>query len=130
MRGLVLAIVGTCLVWPAQAAEPAPWVCDDAPNNAAHIQCADREFKKHDAELNRVYRQLLAQTDNTPEAAYGPPPRAALKQSQRAWLMFRDTNCHWDATTFYGGSQQAVIRISCLAIATRDRVDALKERLN
>jgi uncharacterized protein YecT (DUF1311 family) len=117
-------------LFPAHAAEPAPWVCDDAPNNAVHIQCADREFRKHDAELNKIYRQLLVQADNELEPGYGPPPRAALEQAQRAWLTFRDADCHWNATAFYGGTQQSVLRISCLAVATRDRVEELRARLN
>ena len=129
MRNLFCALAGALLILPAAAAEPTPWVCDNAPNNAEHVRCADREFKKHDAELNQVYDQLLRQSDDRPEPGYGPPPREALKQSQRAWLSFRDTNCHWKATTFYGGTQQAVIRSSCLALATRDRVDELKAEL-
>ena len=129
MHRLIAAITAAFFIVPAQAADPAPWVCDDAPNNAAHIQCADREFKKHDAELNKVYNQLLRQADNEAEPGYGPPPREALLQAQRAWLTFRDANCHWKATTFYGGSQQAVIRVSCLALATRDRVEELKDSL-
>lgn len=129
MRSLLYAVAGTLFTLPAYAVEPAPWVCDNAPNNAQHIRCADAEFKKHDAELNQVYDRLLRQLDSKPEPGYGPPPREALILSQRAWLAFRDTNCNWNATTFYGGTQQAVIRVSCLALATKDRVDELNARL-
>lgn len=126
MRSQFVGLAALFLILPAQGDELAPWVCDSARNNAEHIQCADREFKKYDADLNKVYNQLLAQADGRPEPGYGPPPLEALKQSQRAWLVFRDSNCHWKATSFYGGTQQAVIRVSCLALATQARVDELR----
>lgn len=104
------------------------WVCDSSANNAEHVQCADREFHKYDAELNQVYGVLAkaALGDNKLQHGYGPPPFNALRDAQRAWIAFRDTNCHWKSTAFYGGSEQAVIVASCRALATRDRVVELK----
>lgn len=129
------SVLGACLLvgglvaaaaLSARADTAAEWICDGARNNAEHIQCADREFRKHDAEMLRVYNQLVKTSDAVTQRAFGPPPRVALKSSQAAWLAFRDANCHWKATAFYGGSAQSVIRVSCLAIATRDRVEELK----
>lgn len=127
MRNRALLFAMAALVSSPAAAED-KWVCDDAPDNATHRQCADREFRKHDAELNRLYAVLLkdAASRNEPQYGYGAPPVRALKDAQRAWVAFRDANCHWKSSTFYGGSGQAVIMASCRAIATRDRVDELK----
>ena len=110
----------------AQASDA--WVCDNSQNNAEHIQCADREFRKYDADLNQVYAALakVAIGDNKLQHGYGPPPFNALRDAQRAWITFRDTNCHWKSTAFYGGTEQAVIMSSCRALATRDRVAELK----
>lgn len=123
---LLVGGLGTAAALSARAEATAEWICDQSRNNAEHIQCADREFRKYDAEMVRAYNQLLKTSDPVAQRAYGPPPREALKSAQAAWLAFRDTNCHWKATAFYGGSAQSVIRASCLAIATRDRVEELK----
>jgi uncharacterized protein YecT (DUF1311 family) len=127
MRLPALLLAGFLALAPAARADEA-WICDTAKDNAEHIVCADREFQAHDAELNRVYQTLLkaAAGDTQPQYGYGPPPYMALKQAQRAWVAFRDSNCHWKATQFYGGTEQAVIMASCRAIATRDRVAELK----
>jgi uncharacterized protein YecT (DUF1311 family) len=127
MRLPAFLLAGFLALAPAAQADDA-WVCDSAKDNAEHIACADREFRAQDVQLNLVYRSLLkaAIGDTTPLRGYGPPPYMALKQAQRAWLAFRDSNCHWKATQFYGGTEQAVIMASCRAIATRDRVAELK----
>lgn len=115
----------------ALGAEKTEWVCDSASDNAQHIQCADQEFRRFDAELNRLYQVLLqyAGEYNEPQAGYGVPPVPALQNAQRAWVVFRDANCHWKASGFYGGSGQAVIVADCRAQMTRDRVNEFKASL-
>ena len=129
MRRILGVVAGVLMILPAHAGDAKEWVCERARNNAEHTQCADREMRAYDAEMNRVYRLVLAQADSTPEPGYGAPPAEALKQSQRAWIAFRDANCHWRATDFYGGTEQAVIHASCIALTTRDRLEELKARL-
>lgn len=132
MRFTAAAFAIVCLALPlAPAFAEEVWVCDNSRNNAEHLQCADREYKKHDAELNRVYKALLKSSADSNEAleGYGVPPLDALKQSQRAWVAFRDSNCHWKSSSFYGGTGQSVIMSSCLAIATRDRVRELQSSM-
>lgn len=127
MRLALLLIAALALVAPTAHADDA-WICDTSKDNADHIACADREFHAQDAELNRVYQSLLktALGDTKPLHGYGPPPYMALKDAQRAWVAYRDSNCHWKSTQFYGGTEQAVIMASCRALATRDRVNELK----
>jgi uncharacterized protein YecT (DUF1311 family) len=132
MRFPALVILTVCALAPIASATAAEeWICDKAMSNAEIRQCADREYRKHDAELNRVYKKLLqdAESLGNVEQGYGVPPLEALKQSQRAWVAFRDANCHWKSTSFYGGSGQSVIMSTCLAIATRDRVEELKNAM-
>jgi uncharacterized protein YecT (DUF1311 family) len=128
MRIRALLFAMAALVSSPAAAED-KWVCDDAPDNATHRECSDREFRKYDAELNRLYAVLLkdAASMNEPQRGYGPPPVQALREAQRAWVAYRDANCHWKSTAFYGGSGQSVILSSCRAIATRDRVEEFKQ---
>ena len=129
MRVPALVISTLCtLVLSACGSSAEGWICDKAMSNADTRACADREFRKHDAELNRLFKKLLqdAAGQDEEQPGYGVPPVEALKQSQRAWIAFRDANCHWKSTSFYGGTGQSVIMSSCLAIATRDRVEELK----
>jgi uncharacterized protein YecT (DUF1311 family) len=116
-------------VWSSSAGEA--WVCDAATNNAQHLDCAERELKKHEADLKRVLGQAMAQASEAGPAVpgYGPPPAEALRQSQLVWRDFREKNCHWKSTSFYGGSGQAVIAASCRALMTRDRVGEIKASL-
>jgi uncharacterized protein YecT (DUF1311 family) len=125
----VIIIVLSLLAWPAHGAPAgAPWPCDKAKTTVYMISFADRELSKHDAAMTRTYRALAerAKSMNTPEQGYGPPPLDALQQSQRAWLAFRDADCHWKSTSFYGGTGQAVIAANCRAIMTRDRSAELR----
>ena len=62
MRYLV-AVFGLMLLAALPARAESEWVCDNARDNAAHVACADRELKKHDAELNRVYQDLYLGID-------------------------------------------------------------------
>ncbi len=124
MRAVAIALVlGVSFADQASAEEV--WVCDAAQNNVEHIACADREFKKHDAELNRLYQALMKKADPS-VPGYGPPPSIALRDAQRLWVVYREKNCHWKSTSFYGGTGQGVIAASCRAIATRERVEELK----
>ena len=128
MRHLI-ALFGLMLLAALPARAESEWVCDNAPDNATHVACADRELKKSDAELNRVYQNLMRtlSADSKPINGYGTDPATALRESQQAWVAFRDKNCHWKATAFYGGSGQLVIGVSCLAVATRARVKELQD---
>ncbi|WMJ68168.1 lysozyme inhibitor LprI family protein [Stenotrophomonas sp. 24(2023)] len=48
--------------------------------------CADRNFRKADAELNAVYRQVLAKLAGQPVAL------TRLKDAQRLWVQLRDAD--------------------------------------
>jgi uncharacterized protein YecT (DUF1311 family) len=78
--------------------------------------------------MSRSYGELVqrAKAVNMTEKGYGPPPLDALQQSQRAWLAFRDADCHWKSTSFYGGTGQAAIAANCRAVMTRDRATELR----
>jgi uncharacterized protein YecT (DUF1311 family) len=128
--GIIAALsflAGSAHATPAKT----PWPCDKAKTTVDMISCADRELRKHDTEMARTYRMLTerAKTMNAPEPGYGPPPLDALQQSQRAWLAFRDADCHWKSTSFYGGTGQAVIAANCRAVMTRDRAAELRSML-
>ncbi|MGH9836125.1 MAG: lysozyme inhibitor LprI family protein [Blastocatellia bacterium] len=82
-------------------------------------RCAQDEYKKVDAELNRVYQQVISKLE--------PEHRERLKIAQRAWLTFRDAHCDCEAFTFNGGSMQPLSYYSCLSATTKERITQLRQ---
>jgi hypothetical protein len=58
--------------------------------------CMDTEWKKSDAELNRVYQESLKKLN--------PEQAALLEKAQRAWLTDRDAQCEADYKMFASGT--------------------------
>jgi uncharacterized protein YecT (DUF1311 family) len=84
-------------------------------------QCAARARDKADAELNKVYRELLKDTGTT--------ERAKLRAAQLAWIKFRDTQCDYESVGNKGGSIYPMVVSFCLARVTNARVKQLQEIL-
>ncbi len=84
-------------------------------------QQAYSAFEKSDAELNKVYAQVLAKLD-----AEG---KTKLKAAQRAWVAFRDAQADLDADFMRGGSAAPLLRAGSLNGTTRLRTQQLKDFL-
>jgi uncharacterized protein YecT (DUF1311 family) len=80
------------------------------------------EFEQADAELNKTYEALLAKL---PDAE----SKQKLKESQRAWLAFRDAEAGFAADQARGGSMAPTIRYETITELTRQRIKQLKTRL-
>ena len=83
---------------------------------------ARAEFEQADAELNRCYEALLTKL---PDAE----GKEKLKQSQRAWLVFRDGEAAFAADQARGGSMAPTIRYGTMAELTQERIKQLKNTL-
>ncbi|HJR05688.1 MAG TPA: lysozyme inhibitor LprI family protein [Pyrinomonadaceae bacterium] len=84
-------------------------------------QCAARARDKADAELNKVYRELMKDAGTT--------ERAKLRAAQLAWLKFRDAHCDYESVGNKGGSIYPMVVSFCLAGVTNARVKQLQEIL-
>ena len=82
---------------------------------------AERDAAKADKALNVVYKKLLASVDE--EGA------KLLKDSQRAWIAFRDAEAKFAADEARGGSMATMLYSGTLARLTEERVKQLKEHL-
>ncbi|HXN49663.1 MAG TPA: lysozyme inhibitor LprI family protein [Bryobacteraceae bacterium] len=87
--------------------------------------CAAEEAARVDAEMNRVYRELLAKNSDDAAAA------EKIKKAQRAWVAFRDAYIEAmfpaeDKLAEYG-SMYPMERDLILATLTRRQIDALKD---
>jgi len=122
------ALALLALLAPPAAAQH--WNCDDPaslPQQGMNF-CAHRDWQAADAELNRVYR--LARTAMRALDADLPPDlqgaEAALRDAQRAWIVFRDKACEAEGYLFRGGTMEPFIVSSCMAGLTRQRIQGLQ----
>ena len=96
--------------------------CDNAQTQVEINDCQAREYKKADAALNTVYKQLMTKLEDEGE-------RAALKAAQVAWLKFRDSDCEFEAYQNKGGTIYPLIYDGCLTTLTQQRTKELRELL-
>ena len=99
-----------------------PDPCDNAQTTVEMRDCAGKEYQKADAELNQVYKQLMASLSDRAH-------QASLRTAQQAWLKYRDANCEFDAFENLGGTIYPVVYNSCLAAMTRARTKELREQM-
>jgi len=124
MRRLIWVLA---MLWPGLAAAQVV----DCANAVAQVEmnfCAEQEFQAADAALNAVYKQARAAMRDTdaglPVAERGA--EAALRDAQRAWVIFRDQACVAEAYGWHGGSGQPMIYSGCRARLTQTRVSDLQ----
>jgi len=79
---------------------------------------ANAKYKKADAELNKVYKQLMAILD--------PNEKPLLIQAEKDWIKYRYSHCKFDASQYEGGSIQPLIYSTCLEELTRKRITEIK----
>ena len=119
LQHLIPAALLCSLLLPAAA--PA---ADDAPDCANAMTqtdmnlCADQEARRADAELNRLYKQVMGQLDGEGQTR--------LREVQRSWLKYRDLNCAYETLGYVGGSMEPLVHASCIAQLTQERNEALK----
>jgi uncharacterized protein YecT (DUF1311 family) len=83
---------------------------------------AAKDFEKVDAELNKTYEALV---NKLPDAE----SKQKLKESQRAWLAFRDAEAGFAADQARGGSMAATIRHETMTELSQERIKQLKLHL-
>jgi uncharacterized protein YecT (DUF1311 family) len=81
--------------------------------------CADKDYRRADDALNRVYKKAIADED-----AQG---RDLLRTAERAWLKFRDAHCQYAASGSEGGSMHPMDYDGCVTALTDLRTKQLKE---
>lgn len=67
--------------------------------------CLDRERAYWDGALNYYYQDLRAR-----DAARAD----ALRDTQRAWIAWRDATCAYEAADYAGGTLAGVVTVDCL----------------
>jgi len=101
-----VGVLGLLLVaaLPARAQNPA---CAAAQTQFEMNECAAREYRKHDAEMNGVYNRLLARLADAQQ-------KSLLVEAERAWIAYRDRQCAFQTSGTVGGSIHPMIVSACL----------------
>jgi uncharacterized protein YecT (DUF1311 family) len=95
--------------------------CADPQTTVEMRDCAGREYKQADDELNRVYRKLMAKIGNDEGR------KTALRTAQQAWIKYRDANCEFASYLNRGGTIEPVIRYNLMTAMTVSRMKELRE---
>jgi uncharacterized protein YecT (DUF1311 family) len=91
--------------------------CENAGTTANTTSCMSNEYKKADAELNRIYKIAFKGLD--------PKEADNLKKAQRAWIIYRDAQCDAEYAKWEGGSGGPSAHLGCLVRLTRLRTREL-----
>ena len=101
-----------------------------AQTQAAMNAQASAAWKRADAAMTAAWRTTYAamkrRDAGDTSRGGGVGYAAALLESQRAWLKFRDTQCVIEAAEFAGGSMQPMAGSQCLTSLTRERTRQLE----
>lgn len=80
------------------------------------LDCISSEFKQQDARLNKSYKAAIQ--------ALEPSQQAHLRDAQRLWIKFRDTDCSL-LGSLTGGTIDGLNQASCFLDMTKKRADDL-----
>jgi len=81
-------------------------------------ETAYANYKKVDAQLNKVYKQQMT--------ILTKKEKPLLIQAEKDWVKFRNSHCKFDASQYKGGSIQPLIYSSCLEELTKERIVEIK----
>lgn len=104
--------------------------CANPQTQGEMTRCAGQAYQAADAEMTRQWKVRYAAMkrrdaqDTSRGGGFGYA--AALLESQRAWLRFRDTQCVIEGAEFSGGSARPMAQAQCRARLTRQRTAQLK----
>jgi len=116
-------------MWMIALALAAAGPCANANSQLAMNQCAASEYKQADSAMTRQWNANYAAMkrrdtqDRSRGGGFGYA--AALLESQRAWLKFRDTQCVVEGGQYAGGSMQGMVITQCKTKMTRARTAQL-----
>ena len=83
----------------------------------------DHELEVADAELDKVYKGAMTQASSA-------RAKDALRNAERAWIKYRDSECKFETLGASGGTAYPVVAVICLTIKIRARTQELQEVLD
>lgn len=98
--------------------------CANASSQTAMSVCADQAYKKTDAQLNLVYKQITARLKDDKDTT------KLLVNAQKNWIAFRDAECAFSTSGSAQGSVYPMLVAQCRDGLTHTRVTDLKVYLH
>jgi uncharacterized protein YecT (DUF1311 family) len=98
--------------------------CRNAMTQSELNDCAYEAYRKSDAELNALYKQITSRLKDDPKQAQ------LLVTAQRAWIAFRDAECAFVTSPSTGGSVYPMVLSNCRERLTRARLNDLRSYLH
>jgi uncharacterized protein YecT (DUF1311 family) len=98
--------------------------CANAASQMDMNVCADQAYKKTDAELNTVFKQIVGRLKRDRETT------GLLVTAQKSWLAFRDAQCVFSASGSAQGSVYPMLVTQCRDDLTQKRIGELKAYLH
>lgn len=104
--------------------------CAEPMSQSAMNRCAAIDFQEADAELNRVWPEVLAEMRRRdryiPDGDERPSSVQSLREAQRAWIVLRDAHCAVQGYEARGGTMEPLLYNGCRAATTRARTEQLR----
>jgi uncharacterized protein YecT (DUF1311 family) len=106
--------------------------CADANTTAELVECTTIVLGMAHQQMTHDWQQALTRMrrKDSEAARLGrakqPTYSAALFDSQRKWLSFRDSQCRLESFRMRGGSGEGYSQTSCLITLTNERAAALR----
>ena len=113
---LALLLLATTAV-PARAQRAFPAGCKSDTQLALN-ECAAARAAAAEAELAKLYRSM--------QRADSGMSLRMLRESQRAWIGFRDAHCRWISAGWESGTIQPMYYSLCMERVTRARIRQLR----
>ena len=132
--GLSVAAVAALLLAGAAASAEDTEPKIDFENASSTVEmnyCGEQAYMKADAELNRVYQEIVKGIDSQDdvEGDRRKSWKETLKAAQKAWIDFKEKDCgELIYLEWYGGTGAASASYGCMIQKTETRTKELKER--
>ena len=122
------ALAACAAVLPGIAfAQIEPISCKNPTSTLEINECAQREYKARDRDLNETYKSLIGSLK--PEDAGDTTDYAAVKAqlvlAQKAWVAFRDADCGALRKYYEQGTIRTAMHLGCLIEHTAQRTKEL-----
>lgn len=103
--------------------------CQNAQTTIEMNDCAGRNYKAADAQLNHAFARAITAAKDSDRNVQGADYsyERALREAQRAWIVFRDADCK-PAPRELAGSISTMEQIDCLTQKTIQRTKELSQR--
>jgi uncharacterized protein YecT (DUF1311 family) len=113
IKPLIFTFIALCAT-NAQALD-----CDNAVSTPDLNECAAREQKTVEANLNTVYQRVL-------KATSAPAVRTQLVAAQRAWIKYRGADCKAVHQKYADGTIRTVMYLGCMQNRAETRIKELE----